>query len=458
MSSVQSPSDPAGLPTSFMPAKQSVGERLKLLKDLNFLTYWISGNISWFGDLFAMIAMPLLILNMTDNDSTAVGMVMAVSGIPRVILILFGGVLIDKFSAFKMVLWARWLMAVTFAVFSALTMTGVIEMWMVYIIATVAGTVGAFLFPAQMALMPSVLDRDDLPAGNALNTSAQQVLQSFAPMIVGFLIAFLSGYDIMAPAGHQGDPSNELSAYGYAFAINTGTFVVSAVLLSWVYVRPSETPHEGSMLRSIMLGFEAVWRDKPLRAFILYIALSQLFMMGNILVGQPMLATLRSPDYLYPAAALMGMFGASAGVGAVIGSLFAGFFARPTAAIYGPMLMVIAVFRGLTMLSLGYFTDFFSVLGLFVCFGLFMGYTMVFFSTWMQMRVDIPMLGRMMSVMMFAMMGVAPISAAFWGWGIEAWGLEALYYISGAFMMIVAVGGFFSPSIRLMGYPPGHEK
>lgn len=458
MSSVPSPSDPVGLPTSFMPAEQSVGERLKLLKDMNFLTYWISGNISWFGDLFAMIAMPLLILKMTDNDSTAVGMVMAVSGIPRVALILFGGVLIDKFSAFKMVLWARWLMAGTFAIFSTLTITGVIEIWMVYILATVAGTVGAFLFPAQMALMPSVLERKDLPAGNALNTSAQQILQSFAPMIVGFLIAILSGYDIMTPASQQGGPGQELAAYGYAFAINTGTFIFSAVLLSWVNVRPSETPHEGSMLRNIMLGFEAVWLDKPLRAFIIYIALSQLFMMGNILVGQPMMASLRAPLFSYPAAMLLGMFGASAGVGAVIGSLFAGFFARPSAATYGPMLMIIAIFRGLAMLSLGYFTDFYSVLSLFGCLGLFMGYTMVFFATWMQTRVDIPMMGRMMSVMMFAIMGVVPFSAAFWGWGIEAWGLDMLYYISGAFMMIVAIGGFFSPSIRLMGYPPGYRR
>lgn len=459
MSSVQSPSDPAGLPTGAVPQQgQSLRPRLALLKDRNFLTYWISGNISWFGDLFALIAMPLLILNMTGGDAKAVGLVMAVSGVPRVIFILFGGVLIDRFSAYKMVLLARYFMALTQALLAALAMTGHIEMWMVYIAATIAGTVGAFLFPAQMTLMPSILERDDLPAGNALNTSAQQILQSFAPMVVGFLIAFLSGYDIMAHDGQQGDPAQELVAYGYAFFINAGTFIVSAVLLGWVVVKPSDVRHEESMLRSIWIGFEAVWRDRPLAAFILYIAFTQLFVMGNVMVGQPMMATLRSPDFGMPAAALLGLFGACSGAGAVIGSLFAGFFARPSAAFYGPMMMLIAAFRGLTMLSLGYFTDVVSVLLLFGCFGLFMGYTMVFFSTWMQMRVELALLGRMMSVMMFAMMGVAPISAAFWGWGIDAWGLEALYYISGVAMMVVAIGGLFSPSIRLMGYTPAHAR
>ena len=181
------------------------------------------------------------------------------------------------------------------------------------------------------------------------------------------------------------------------------------------------------------------------------------FMMGNVVVGQPMMATMRAEAYGLPKEAIVGLFGSATGIGAVIGSLVAGFFARPSAAIYGPLLMVIALFRGLTMLGLGYFTDIDNVIIMFGLFGLFMGYTMVFFSTWMQQRVEISLLGRMMSVMMFAMMGVMPVSSAFWGFGIEEWGIEALYYISGIAMAIVAIGGLISPSIRLMGYPPGYK-
>lgn len=431
-----------------------------LLRDTNFLTYWISGNISWLGDLFALIAMPLLIINMTNSDASALGLVMFVSGIPRAVLMLLGGVLIDRFSAFRMVMMARIVMGLTQAALAVVALMGIAEMWMVYVVATVGGTVGAFLFPAQMTLMPSVLEKDDLPAGNALNTTMQQTLQSFAPMIVGFLIAFLSGYDIYAPEGQTMDAEQEMVAYGYAFAINAITFFVSAVMLSYVRVKPLEQSddHAQPMISSIVAGFRAVWVDGPLRAFIIYIALSQLFMMGNIMVGQPMLADIRSETYGIPSAALMGMMGAASGAGAVIASLFAGFIARPSAAFYGPMMMLIAAFRGATMLLLGVLTDLTSVLILFGCFGLFMGYTSVFFMTWMQTRVDISLLGRMMSVMMFAMMGVAPISAAFWGWGIDAGGLESLYYISGICMVVVAVGGLLSPSIKLMGYSPEYAQ
>ena len=54
------------------------------------------------------------------------------------------------------------------------------------------------------------------------------------------------------------------------------------------------------------------------------------------------MATLRVDMYGLPAAAIVGLFGACSGVGAVIGSLVGGFFARPSEAFYGPMMMMIA--------------------------------------------------------------------------------------------------------------------
>ena len=286
MSSSQSSHHKPGFNEGAKQDRPSIRERFQLLKDTNFLVYWLSGQISWFGDMFALIAMPLLIVVMTEADAGTVGLVMAISGLPRVIFILFGGVLIDRFTAIKMVLWSRWTMAVTYGLFGLLAVTDRLEMWMVYTAATIAGTVGSFLFPAQMTLMPSIVDDKDLPAANALNTSTSQILQSFAPTIVGFLIAVLSGYDIMAPVGQKGDPALEMVAYGYAFLINAGTFVVSAAMLTYVVTKDEEERDHDSMLRSVLVGFQAVWQDPPLRAFIIYIALSQLFMMGNVVVGQ----------------------------------------------------------------------------------------------------------------------------------------------------------------------------
>lgn len=442
-------------------------EKIQLFRDRNYLIYWTSGNISWFGDMFIMIAMPLLIMNLTNNDPVAIGMVMAITGIPRVVFMLFGGVLIDKFSPLRMILFARYIMAANQLVLAILCMSGLMELWMLYVSATLTGAVGSFLWPAQMTLMPAILDQKDLPAGNALNNSAHQVLNSFAPAVVGFTIALLSGYDIMAEGEFVGDPEQELIAYGWAFIINAGTFVISAIMLAWLQVKLDErASRDDSMLRSIWAGFEYVWRDPPLRAFIIYISLSQFFSMGAQAIGQPMMGQIRFEDVgLGSKAVALGLYATASGAGAVIGSLYGGFARMPSERAYGPVMMGMAVMRGFSLLGLGYVTTLYGTLALFAGFGLFMGYTSVLFSTWMQTRVEISMLGRTMSVMMFAMMGLAPLSMAFAGviigmYGDEtaemSKGLETLYYGCGVIMLVVAVGALWSKSIRLLGYTPEH--
>jgi MFS family permease len=81
-------------------------------------------------------------------------------------------------------------------------------------------------------------------------------------------------------------------------------------------------------------------------------------------------------------------------------------------------------------------------------------YTSVLLMTWMQLRVEINMLGRMMSVLMFAMLGIMPISMALAGWFIDRFGLDNMYLVAGIAMIMVAIGASFSKSIRLLGYTP----
>lgn len=457
----------AGGPQGKMRRDIPFREKIKLFRDRNYLLFWASGNISGLGDMFIMIASPLLIMNLTDNDPLAVGAVMAITGIPRVFFMLFGGVLIDKFSPLRMILFARYMMAANQLALATVCMLGVIDLWMLYVSAVVTGAVGSFLWPAQMTLMPAILNQEDLPAGNALNTSAQQILSSFAPALVGFTIALLSGYDIMASGGFEGDPEKELVAYGWAFGINAVTFVISALMLAWLSILNDERASAGEgMLRSIWAGFEYVWHDVPLRAFIIYIALSQFFTMGAQAVGQPMMGQVRFEDVgLGSKAVALGLYATASGAGSVIGSLYAGFAKMPSERAYGPVMMGMAIMRGAALMGLGYVTTLYGTLALFGVFGLFMGYTMVLFSTWMQTRVEISMLGRTMSVMMFAMMGLAPLSMGFagviigmYGDGTAAMtrGLETLYYGCGVIMLVVAIAALSSRSIRLLGYTPEH--
>lgn len=430
------------------------GQRLAIFRDTNFLIYWMGGNISFLGDIFGMFAMQLLVMNLTNGNAAAMGTVMAIIGIPRFLFILFGGALIDRYSPKQVVIVVRFAMAVAQAALAVVVFTGIVEIWMLYFFAVITGALGSFLMPAQMTIMPSILKPEALPAGNALNNSAHQVVQSVAPAIVGFLLALLSGYDIFAQGDVEQDPARELIAYGYAFFVNAGTFLVSAVMMMWVTLLvESRARRDEDVLKSIGEGFIVLWRDKSLRAFVLYVTVSQLLTMGAQQVGQPIMAMERFQDLdIMPAAVALGLFGTASGVGAVLGSVTSGFIHSPGARMLGMVMMGMAVLRGLVLIGLAFVNGLYGTMFLFVCFGIFMGYTSVLFMTWMQLRVELSMLGRMMSVFMFAMMGIMPISMALAGWSIERFGLDNVFLAAGIGMIGVALVGSLSRSIRLLGY------
>lgn len=439
-----------GPPPDDMRRQTTLREKVEVLGQRNFILYWVSGIISFVGDNFAMIAMPLLITSLTD-DATTLGLIMAVGGIPRIVLMLFGGAISDKLSPIRVMFWSRMAFAVCFAVFSWFLWTGNIGIPHIYAFSLVTSTIGSFLFPAQMALLPALVEQRDLPPANALNGGTQQILQAFAPAMVGFTIALLSGVDLMAEVRVDVTFEQEIRAYSWAFMVNVGTFVLAGFLLLWM--RPLQNERaEGGVVANIMAGLLYIWRDPALRAFMIYIAVSQLFSMGAQMVGTPLMAAGRFQEWGMSKFEVLGWFGTASGIGAAIGSLAAGFLIMPSQRQYGPVMISLALFRGAALIGVGFFSNFYGILIMFGIFSVFMGYTMVLFMVWMQMRVEVSMLGRAMSVVMLASMGMAPLSLGFAGWAIDAYSIELLFMGSGAFMVLTGAVALGVPSMRLLGY------
>jgi len=81
--------------------------RTALLRDKNFLLLLGGGAISLTGDQLSIIAMPWLVLKMT-GDVLAIGIVIAIMGIPRAVFILFGGALVDRYSPMRVLLISKY--------------------------------------------------------------------------------------------------------------------------------------------------------------------------------------------------------------------------------------------------------------------------------------------------------------------------------------------------------------
>lgn len=431
-------------------------KKFSLLSNRNFRMLWISSLIVMMGDYFMFVAMPFLVMNLTE-DRAAIGGIMAVGGIPRAIFILFGGVFSDRFSPLLMMKYSRVLFGVIMIGMSALIMDESITLWMLYIFSAVMGTVGAFGMPAQMAILPRLVGREDLAPANALTGGTSQLISAIAPAIAGVSVLYLSSGPLSSilngvwPAITDLPKRADLHGIGLAYAIDSITIFLSMFALWAIRLEDEEqadVPAQPGILASIKEGFAYVWSDSSLRAFIIYMAVTMFVSMGPQSVGMPVLAD----DRLEGMRAFGAMMSAS-GIGAVIGALIAGVFS-PSSRALGTMMMLFAVMRGVATALIAFIDSSLQGMVLMGITGLLMGYSSIIFMIWIQTRVEMEYLGRVMSLVMLSVMGLQPLSLAFSGWFIDVVGLTALFVGVGVFMSIAAGLALFSRDIRRMGEPP----
>jgi MFS family permease len=161
-----------------------------VLRIRNFRLLWIGQGISVLGDQFYLIALPWLVLQLT-GDALAVGTVLALVAFPRALFMLVGGALIDRFSPRKVMLASDALRLALVTLLTLLILTGLIQMWMLYGFALLFGLVAVFFYPAQPALIPQLVEEEQLQIGNVLNMGTPQLGLFAGPVLAGGLIALL---------------------------------------------------------------------------------------------------------------------------------------------------------------------------------------------------------------------------------------------------------------------------
>lgn len=136
-----------------------------VLRIRNFRLLWIGEGISLLGDQFCLIALPWLVLSLTGN-ALAVGTVLATAGIPRALFMLVGGALTDRFTPRKLMITSNLARLALTGLLAVLVLTNLIQLWMLYALALCFGLADAFFFPAQTSILPRLVDKDQLQAGN----------------------------------------------------------------------------------------------------------------------------------------------------------------------------------------------------------------------------------------------------------------------------------------------------
>src|SRR4051812_25618759 len=164
------------------------GSRSALLHHPNFR--WLIGGsaISLLGDQFTIVALPWLVLRLT-GDPGAVGLVLALVGVPRAVLLLVGGAAVDRFSPRRVLMLTKYVNTVLLAVLAIGVQQGLLGLPAIAMLSLALGVSTAFSLPSGSSILAHALPPALLPGANGAVMSARQLSMFLGPLLAGLLIA-----------------------------------------------------------------------------------------------------------------------------------------------------------------------------------------------------------------------------------------------------------------------------
>jgi MFS family permease len=408
----------------------------------DFRLLWLGEAISSLGDQFAMIALPWLALVLT-GDALALGAVLALMAVPRAVLMLVGGAYVDRLSPRLVMLGSNAVRLVAVAALGLIVLQGSAAMWMLYAFALVFGVADAFFYPAQTAMVPELVEGEQLQQANGIVQGTAQLALLIGPAAAGIAIAALDG----------GVASLDLTGIAVALLIDALSFVVSLGTLLLIAARPARAAGEGSIIGQIAEGVRFVWRAPAIRVVMILSMGLNLLIVGPFDVGLPVLAYSRLPE----GAAAYGIILSAFGGGSLLGLAGATLLPGLPKAHFGSALLGLISLTGLGMVLMAFVESTLVALAIAAGIGTVLGYTNISYMTWAQRRIPRNLMGRVMSLMMFSSLALVPISMAISG-AVVSISLTGMFVVGGIGMTVLALSGLLSASVRRSGLEPPLEE
>jgi MFS family permease len=381
------------------------------VRNSEFRLLWAGNTISSIGDQFYFVALPWLVLQLTGS-SVVLGTITMTAAIPRAALMLVGGALSDRFSPRLILIAAAWSRALAVAAISVLIWMHSLPLWPLYILAFCFGVADAFANPAAQTYLPSLVAPQQLPSANALFQSTVQVTTLVAP----------------APAGLF------IKAFGTAWALFIDAvsflFIIGAL---WALPDPPEATlgaPPSNVFRSIVDGLAYVRSDPALTSLMSMVAVLNFAISGPATIGVAFMAKQK-----FGSAASFGLLLSALAAGSLVGLLCAGLFKLRKR---GRLLLLVSAAIGVCLAAIGWterMPSLAAVLFLMSCAAAFLNVQLL---AWFQQRVDRAMMGRVMSVLMFAAAGLTPVSMALAGIVIQ-WSLPGMFLLGGSMVLLVTL-------------------
>jgi len=376
----------------------------------NYRLYFSAQLISVSGTWMQTIAQAWLVLRLTGSG-VDLGVVTGLQFLPMLLLGPFGGLAADRFDKRRLLYVTQAAGGVLALTLGILDVTHVVELWQIYVLATLLGVVNLFDNPARQTFVMEMVGRDDLPNAVSLNTVVMNASRVIGPAIGGVVIVVVG-----------------LEA---CFFVNAASYV--AVLVALSLMRTSElhqTEPVARAKRQVRDGFAYVWHEPALRNTLLAMAVIGVFAYNF----QVTLALLAKTTF-HGGAGTFSLLTSCMGAGAVVGGLLAAHRARPTARLLHGLALVFGLLLGAVALA----PTLAIAAGLIVLMGAASIGFIATANASLQLRADPSMRGRVMALYAMAFLGSTPIGAPLMG-AVAQWSSPRVALAVGAVATVLAAG------------------
>ena len=393
------------------------------LRIRDFALLWAGMSVSLIGDGVYFVALAWQVYDLSGSP-TALSLVGVAWTLPLALFVLLGGVVTDRVERRRVMIAADLVRALAVAVIGVLSLSGVIELWHLVVMAALFGTGEAFFGPAFTSIVPQIVPRQLLLQANALD----QFVRPLGFMLLG---PALGGW-IVATFGP-----------GEAFVFDAGTFLVSALALAFVSPRPLAVREEAtSLLRDVREGFGFVRARPWLWATLVAAAIFLLAYWGPIDVLVPY----RVRNELGGDAGDYGLILAFGGLGSIAAAALVGRRGLPRRHI--TVMYLSWAIGSLALVGLGVGTAVWQLMGFMFVEGAFFTAGIVIWGTLLQTHVPGELLGRVTSLDWFVSTSLVPISFALTGPVSGAIGVQSTLVLAGVIACSVTLAFLQVPGVR----------
>ncbi len=389
----------------------------------NFRLYLGGQAISLIGTWLQSAAQQWVVLQLTNSEA-ALGIAVALSTLPILLIGLWAGVWAERWDRRKLLIGTQTAAMILAFIFAALMITGVIQVWHVYVLSFALGIVSALDFPAQQAFLGDLSGMSEVRKAVNLNAMIIQISRMLGPAFAGIIIARLG--------------------VSTAFWLNGLSFL--AVIVTLVLVRSQQVtspPSGKSMLHEFSQGLKFIKNQPRIQDLLLCVVLVT-FLGFSVLT----IASAFAVKILHGNSETYGLLLSASGAGALIGVLFVvpiaqaahrtGLIMIATIAWMGTWFIILASTNvsavanlSIFMFSIGAPTVITMALGL------------------IQLLAPPNMRARLVTVFIMVSFGMQPVASFLVGLSAETFSIPTAILINGLLFLVGAAAMFlFRPELR----------